>query len=203
MKYIGKTFAVVLIIACVQHSFGQRKLEYGAVSFGNAASSMPFTGITSLFEQPYHPYLNISSGFTWSDKAHSRLEQSFNIGVIYHQFVQTTIPLFAELIYARKSGENWLFKSHLGAGYLHSIPGTDRFELNADGEYEKIKGIGRAQGMFRFALSMDRKIAENMWLMFNYGLIMQGPFVKSYVTVLPYNTLQVGLKYQINRSDEQ
>ena len=89
--------------------------------------------------------------------------------------------------------------AHLGVGYLHSIPGTDRFELNDDGEYEKIKNLGRAQGMGKISFSGLYRVNSSYSLSLNYGVIMQGPFVKSYVPLLPYNTIQLGVHKSITR----
>jgi hypothetical protein len=89
--------------------------------------------------------------------------------------------------------------AHLGAGYLHSIPDAERFELNDQGEYDKITNIGRAQGMVRFALSAGYGITGRLRITLNYGVTGQLPFVKSYVPLLPYNTIQLGIASQISR----
>ncbi len=90
-------------------------------------------------------------------------------------------------------------RTHLGVGYLHSIPGTERFELNDQGEYEKIKNIGRAQASVKFSISAAYALNRDLHLTLNYGVLGQLPFVKSYVPLLPYNTIQLGLAKNISR----
>jgi hypothetical protein len=117
---------------------------------------------------------------------------------MYHRFVQHSIPLFTETVYRLKTGKNFSLGAHLGLGYLHSVPATDRFELNADGEYEKITNLGRAQGMAKISFSGAYQINRDFRLTLNYGMLFQSPFVKSYVPVLPYNTLQLGVQKSLN-----
>lgn len=90
-------------------------------------------------------------------------------------------------------------RAHLGVGYLHSIPGTERFELNDQGEYEKIKNIGRAQAGVKFSISAAYALSKGIRLSVNYGVLGQLPFVKSYVPLLPYNTIQLGIAKNILR----
>lgn len=181
------------------NSFAQRKLDQLTFEAGNAVSAFPFVGAPQLFYTNYHPYFTIGSRLTWSEKGKHAWEQSVNIGYMYHRFIQHTIPLFTEIIYRYNFNERFSMNVHLGAGYLHSIPDTERFELNDQGEYEQIKNLGRAQGMVRFALSAGYSLTDDLRLTLNYGVTGQMPFVKSYVPLLPYNTIQLGIAKKISR----
>ena len=90
-------------------------------------------------------------------------------------------------------------RAHLGVGYLHSIPGTERFILNDQGEYEKISNLGRAQAGVKFSVSAAYALTQDLQLSVNYGVLGQLPFVKSYVPLLPYNTIQLGIAKSISR----
>ena len=181
------------------NSFAQRKFDQLTFEAGNAVSAMPIIGAPQLFYTNYHPYFTIGSRLTWSEKGKHAWEQSVNIGYMYHRFVQHTIPLFTEIIYRYNFNENFSMNVHLGGGYLHSIPDAERFELNDQGEYEKITNLGRGQGMVRFAFSAGYSLSDDLRLTLNYGVTGQMPFVKSYVPLLPYNTIQLGIAKKISR----
>lgn len=194
-------FKTVLFIALISVSYlgmAQRKLSTISVEAGNAITALPFLGAPQLFYSNYHPYITVGTALVWTEKGKHAWEQTFNLGYIYHRFVQHSIPIFTETIYRLNTGKNFALRAHLGVGYLHSIPGTDRFELNDDGEYEKIKNLGRAQGMGKISFSGLYRVNSSYSLSLNYGVIMQGPFVKSYVPLLPYNTIQLGVHKSIN-----
>ncbi|MCW5910174.1 MAG: hypothetical protein KIT62_03820 [Cyclobacteriaceae bacterium] len=153
---------------------------------------MPFTGATQLFSS-YHSFTTAGVRFAWNKKGKHAWEQSVQVGYLYHRFVQHSVPVFSEIIYRHNTGKAWQLRGHLGLGYLHSVPAADRFELNGNGEYEQIKNIGRAQGMVKISFSGAYRITTDTSLTANYGVLIQTPFVKSYVPLLPYNTLQLGV----------
>ncbi len=198
MWYRFKTFLLIVLTWGCHQSMAQRKLSTISVEAGNAVTALPFLGAPQLFYTNFHPYVTVGTGLVWSEKGKHAWEQTFNLGYIYHRFVQHSIPLFTETVYRLNTGKNFALRAHLGVGYLHSIPGTDRFELNDDGEYEKIKNLGRAQGMGKISFSGLYRVNSSFSLSLNYGVILQGPFVKSYVPLLPYNTIQLGLHKSIN-----
>ena len=188
-----KTRLFIVLCLLSTSAFAQRKFNQFTIETGNAVSAMPFVGAPQLFYTNYHPCFTFGSRLTWTEKGKHAWEQSVNIGYMYHRFVQHTIPLFTEIIYRYNFNTRFSMNAHAGAGYLHSIPDAERFELNDQGEYEKIKNPGRAQGMVRVAISAGYGITENLRLTLNYGVIGQMPFVKSYVPLLPYNTIQFGI----------
>ena len=180
-------------------AFAQRKFDQITFEAGNAVSAFPFVGAPQLFYTNYHPYFTIGSRLTWKEKGRHAWEQSVNIGYMYHRFVQHTIPLFTEIIYRYNFNQHFSMNAHLGGGYLHSVPDAERFELNDQGEYEKIRNLGRGQGMVRFALSTAYSFTDDLRLTLNYGVTGQMPYVKSYVPLLPYSTIQLGVAKKISR----
>lgn len=191
-------FIAVLTIAFGLHNGYAQRLSSVSLEAGNAVTALPIVGAPQLFYTNYHPYITMGTALVWNEKGKHAWEQTFNLGYIYHRFVQHSIPLFTETVYRLNTGKNFALRAHLGVGYLHSIPGTDRFELNDDGEYERIKNLGRAQGMGKISFSGLYRVNSSYSLSLNYGVIMQGPFVKSYVPLLPYNTIQLGVRKSIN-----
>lgn len=194
-------FAIIFIALFINPRFttAQRKLTQLTLEIGNAVTAFPFVGAPQLFYTKYHPFTTLGARLIWNEKRKHAWEQSFNLGYVYHRFVQHSIPLFTETIYRYDFNNSFSVRTHLGVGYLHSIPGTDRYELNDQGEYEKIANLGRAQACVKFSISVAYSINKEFQLSLNYGVLGQLPFVKSYVPLLPYNTIQLGVTKNILR----
>lgn len=197
--FIITTFLFVVIFLDPALIRAQRKISQLTFETGNAVTAMPFIGAPQLFYTNYHPFTTIGARLAWKEKGKHAWEQSFNLGYIYHRFVQHSIPLFTETIYRYDFNKSFSMRAHLGVGYLHSIPATDRFELNDQGEYDKIRNLGRAQASIKFSISAAYVITQDVQLTLNYGVLGQLPFVKSYVPLLPYNTIQLGIAKNISR----
>jgi hypothetical protein len=191
---------LILLLLGAGSLSAQKRLTSISFETGNAVTAFPFTGAPQLFYSNYHPFTSVGASLVWKEKNKHAWEQSFNLGYIYHRFIQHNIPVFTEIVYRNNISKNFAFRTHLGAGYLHNIPAMDRFELNSQGDYEKIRNLGRAQGMFKLSFSGAYKLNESFSLSINYGVLMQTPFVASYVPLLPYNTLQLGLHKMLNQS---
>jgi len=198
-KILTTHFLLVAIFLYPDSATAQRKITQLTFETGNAITALPFIGAPQLFYTNYHPFITLGARLVWREKRNHAWEQSINLGYIYHRFVQHSIPLFTETIYRYDLNTLFSMRAHLGVGYLHSIPGTERFELNDQGEYEKIKNIGRAQAGVKFSISAAYALSKGIRLSVNYGVLGQLPFVKSYVPLLPYNTIQLGIAKNILR----
>ncbi len=197
-----KNFAPILLVVLSQivfTTFAQRKITQVTFETGNAVTAMPFVGAPQLFYTNYHPFTTVGARLVWKEKGKHAWEQGFNLGYLYHRFVQHSLPLITEIIYRYDFNVSWSMRAHFGIGYLHSIPGSDRFRLNDQGEYEKIKNLGRAQAGVKFSVSAAYAINKEVVLTLNYGVLGQMPFVKSYVPLLPYNSIQLGIAKNISK----
>jgi hypothetical protein len=176
-------------------------LTYISLAFTNNHSAFPFSSFSNLVTGEWHPGFEAGTGFNWSEKKKHDWFQDFRVGYFYHQFVQHGIPLYTTFGYRYKFSERWNAQAGIGAGYFHSIPDQQRFKLNENGDYEKLGGIGRGQAMIVFNLSagyrfnLDKKHSFEVFT--TYQQRIQTPFVPSYVPLLPYNTLMIGVKRQI------
>ncbi len=177
----------------------QKNLTQLTLETGNAVTAFPVVGAPQLFYTNYHPFTTLGVRMIWHENRNHGWEQSFNLGYLYHRFVQHSIPLFTEIIYRYDFNNTFCVRTHFGVGYLHSIPDTDRYKLNDQGEYEKIRNLGRAQAGLKFSISAAYSINKELQLSVNYGVLGQLPFVKSYVPLLPYNTIQLGIAKNISR----
>jgi hypothetical protein len=180
-------------------AMGQKKITQLTFETGNAVTALPFLGAPQLFYTNYHPFTTVGARLVWKETGKHAWEQSLNLGYIYHRFVQHSIPLFTEIIYRYDFNKSFSMRAHFGVGYLHSIPDAERFELNDQGEYEKIRNLGRAQAGVKFSISAAYALNQDLQLTLNYGVLCQLPFVKSYVPLLPYNSIQLGIAKNISR----
>lgn len=199
MKTFLYSFLLILTFLISDSTLAQTKLTQLTLETGNAVTALPFVGAPQLFYTNYHPFTTLGARLVWKEKGKHAWEQSFNLGYIYHRFVQHSIPLFTETIYRYDFNNSFSMRTHLGVGYLHSIPDTERFELNDQGEYEKIRNPGRAQLGVKFSISAAYALNRHLRLSLNYGVLGQLPFVKSYVPLLPYNSIQLGIAKNISR----
>lgn len=166
-----------------------------SVAFTNNHTAYPFASFSKLFSGPYHPGLEVGYRFNWKSKSYHDWYQGVYAGYIYHRFLQHAITMHTQTGYRYKYKDHWRFSGALGMGYLHSIPATAVLKLNENGDYEKDKGIGRAQVMFQFSLGTQYRFnlkGKSASIFMEYRQTIQAPFVKSYVPLLPYNSMAIG-----------
>jgi hypothetical protein len=161
----------------------------------NTASAYPFSKFTSLATKVQHPGIEVGYGFNWKTRNKHDWYQEIKAGYFYHRFVQHGIPFYTDFGYRYKFSKRWTSNIALGAGYLHSIPATTQFKLDENGAYEKKKSIGRIQAMAVANLGAGYTLQGKLPLKIftAYQQQIQMPFVKSYVPILPYNSLMVGV----------
>jgi hypothetical protein len=144
---------------------------------------------------PIHPMLEVGTSFNWNQSPKNCFFQSINMGFAYHRFLQSMLPIYSDLNYMRMIS----FKKQkigaglsLGAGYLHSFPLTDQFKM-VNGVYEQVGRMGRSQAMLKVGAFIRFK-----QFTFGYNNIIQTPFVKSYVPLMPYNCLSLSYTFNSN-----
>ncbi len=186
----------------VPNLHAQGTLRPDAITFrtGNIATSFPITGITALFGAPYRPYFEVSASKGFGKKEKQVWEHELNLGYFYHRFMQHGIPLHYNVVRRFEIGKKEMFRAKLGTGYMHSMSAVDRFKLNDDGEYERIRSFGKPQIMFDLGLECSYRFSEKLTGSLQYKTFIQAPFIKSYVPMLPYNSLQLGLSYNLKNT---
>lgn len=167
---------------------------------GNINSTLPVTGFPSLFYANYHPYVEGGYEFLLKEWDKSSLFQSVGVGYFYHRFMQHGIPLTTEARWVYTAPETFHPYVALGGGYLHAIPISKQLVLNDEGEYERAGGVGRSQATFSLSLGTDIQVSSWTFLA-EYKMLFQTPFVKSYVPLLPYGIVQVGVRFQLPQSE--
>ena len=175
--------------------------NYVAVTVYNTQNAMPFGKLAGLFTGQLHPGIeaiygeNISSG-----KKHVWFLE-LRLSYFFHRYVQHAIPLYLNFGYRYKISEKFVAETSIGAGYMHSIPATAKLKLNENGEYENNKGIGRMQATASYSIGLgytvQPKAAKTLTVFISYQQRVQTPFVKSYVPLLPYNSIMIGVSKPI------
>lgn len=167
----------------------------------NTGTAKPFSKFGNLVTSIQHPGIEAAYAFNWKTKARHDWYQEFKVGYFYHRFVQHAIPVYTDLGYRYKFSPKWSAQAVIGAGYMHSIPATAQLKLQDDGTYKKGKGIGRSQGIaianIGIAHVFRPEALRPLKVFITYQQMLQTPFINSYVPLLPYNTLLVGIGIQL------
>ncbi len=169
----------------------------------NNHTAYPFASFSKLFVGQVHPGFEAGYEFNWKSKAKHDWFQTFKAGYFYHRFVQHGIPLYTQSGYRYKFGEHFRASSSLGVGYMHSLPATAVLKRNEQGEYSNGKGIGRGQAIANFTIGAHYQLnlqkARPVTLSLQYQQRLQTPFIKSYVPLLPYNSMQIGASIPLKK----
>ena len=198
MRKIIRNFGVFLI-AILLHTQAQSQDNRIGFSLSNNTAGMPVVSYHKLFYSQFHPGIEGQMSWQLNKKELNRIYVHANVGVYYHQFIQTLVRLYPTIAYERGIGR-WSANIGLGAGYGLSFEGNNAFVQQADGSY-KPKFLGaRSQYIIaaeiggRFALIGDSS-TEGPQLTFKFCSYMQGTYVKSYIPFLPMNSFQVGISF--------
>jgi hypothetical protein len=180
----------------MMHLYAQ-KGEYLTFAFTDQASAYPFSTFFGFFKEPVHPGFEAGWNQTIKEKKKHDWYREFKLGYFYHRFVQHGLPVYVNYGYRYKFSKEVSAEAALGGGYFHSIPATEVLKLQDDGEYKNAKGIGRPQVLIAFTMGAGYHFHfrnnQPIKLFLQYQQRIQTPFVRSYVPILPYNQIAVGV----------
>jgi hypothetical protein len=177
-----------LIILSQPHRLGHYR-----VAVTTTHTAFPFSSFSKLFISDFHPGLEFGTGLNWTAKARHDWFQTFNLSYYYQRFVQHSISIYSEFGYRYKFSPFFNIEAKLGAGYLHAIPADKIFILRENGTYTKKNNFGKPQVMAGFSLVAKKNITtKGLTVFLEYQQRLQLPFIKSYVPILPSNTLMAG-----------
>jgi hypothetical protein len=162
---------------------------------GNINSALPFTGFPVLFSDIYRPYVEAGYGISlWQREKHIWWLDA-RLGYFNHRFIQQAMPLTVNLKYERKFNTGTSAFATLGGGYIHAFPHEGRYRLNENGDYQRVRSPGRPQAGFGLSLGASQRLSSNWSVLLEYRILMQAPFVNTYVPLLPYGIIQTGIIY--------
>ena len=174
-----------------------------SVAFQNVGSAYPFSQFGKLVSEIEHPGVEAGYSFNWKSKNKHVWFQEVKLGYFYHRFVQHAFPFYTDIGYRYQFQKKWSARVAIGAGYLHSIPATGKFKLNENGEYKNDKGIGRSQALavlnFGTAYTAHPTGERPVKVFATYQQLIQMPFIKQYVPLLPYNAMLIGVSLPLKK----
>jgi len=196
MNRLRKRILSFLIFIAPLGVFSQSSSVSAMIS--NNVPSFPVTGYPQLFYSQFHPGIDGTKSWKINKSDKHQLWVAANVGVFYHRFVQTGLKVYPSLDYKFSVCNRLRLNIGLGLGYLHSFEGYEVFKLKDGGGYETKKvWVGRPQFLGALDWGCDYKIKKDNenspLLVFQFRTNMQGPFVNSYVPVLPMNSVLLGV----------
>lgn len=174
-----------------------------SIAFQNVGSAYPFSQFGKLVSEIEHPGVEVAYSFYWKSKNKHGWFQDIKLAYFNHRFVQHAFPFYTDIGFRYQLQKKWSAQVALGAGYLHSIPATDKFKLNENGEYKNDKGIGRAQALavFNFGTAYTVRTSGKgpVKIFATCQQFIQMPFIKQYVPLLPYNAMLIGVSLPLKQ----
>lgn len=181
-----------------------QNLHYIQVAVLSTQNAYPFGKFTGLFREILHPGMEASYGKIIKPREKQEWFREYRLGWFYHRYVQLAIPLTIHFGYRYKFGTRFSAQTVLGAGYMHSIPAAEKFKLDAEGNYQNNKGLGRMQATASFDLGLgyilNPSAERPLRIMAGYQQRLQFPFVRSYVPLLPYSSFLLGIAMPVKKS---
>lgn len=199
MKLITTIYiAILLTISAVA-----QQQKYFSAAVLTTQNAMPFGKFAGLLGGTIHPGVEFGYGKVLKPKNKHEWLVDLKLAYFFHRFVQHGMPLYLNFGYRYKIRKRFAAETSFGAGYLHSLPATEKLKLTDDGEYENNKGAGRMQATASYALGfsyiLNPSAPQPLRIFMAYQQRLQMPFVKSYVPLLPYNSFMIGLSQPLNK----
>ena len=189
MDYHFKLLFTLLLVLLFFRGEAQ-KVHFYTLSVFNAATQLP----GAVWTTPVHPGVAAGAEWAYNRNEKNRFFQTGKVGFYHHRFVQNNAILLSEFGYRQAIWRGLGAEMRLGGGYIHSFPGTEVFRLK-DGKYQKKAAWGRPQGAADAALALSWQWGQGIHrrrVFAEYQFLMQFPFVKQYVTLLPVTALHIG-----------
>lgn len=191
----------VVLLSCFPLVLTAQKSYPLNVSIYNNATMIPGGGRLWLTSYPVHLGATAGTEFYYNHREKNRWLQTARVGYHYHRYVQHAIQLYSEFGYRRRWTSGATFDARLGGGYLHTIPAAQVFELQDNGTYERKRAWGRPQFMAGLTVGGGYTILRDkprpLRLFLEYQFYVQGPFVRSYVPILPNTAMHIGVSRAI------
>ncbi|MES1224342.1 MAG: hypothetical protein ABUT20_53095 [Bacteroidota bacterium] len=201
-----KRYLLLLIISevlLISVHAQERKLNHYSLAATTLHTNLPFGSFSSLFVKDFHPGIEVSTGFNWSEKARHDWYQELQLGYTYHRWVQHTISLYTSVGYKYKFPKGFYADISIGAGYLHAIPDSKVFKLESDGSYKKKINFGRPQALAALGIGIGKTFVSGKAIFLKYQQRLQTPFIKSYVSLLPANMMQAGVVIPFKKNNHK
>jgi hypothetical protein len=205
MKQKSLLFVLILFIFLQISASAQEKYLGAAIS--NNAPSLPVTGIRNVFQGSFHPGVDVNYSKKFNKKEVNQWLYKVNAGLIWQKYVQTLFTVSGMAVYRNNHFKSLNFDTGIGAGYGAAFEGGAVLKLNKDGVYEtRSKFSPRSQFVILLQAGIIYKLkkeeAQSMAITLHAKTIIQGPFVKGYVPLLPINAIELGVLIPLKKKNE-
>jgi len=202
-----KSTCLILAFSIFLLFSGQAQEKYLGAAFSSNAPSLPVTGIGNVFRGSFHPGIDVNYSKKFNKKEVNQWLYKVNAGLIWQKYVQTLFTVSGMAVYRNNHFKRINFDAGLGAGYGAAFEGGAVLKLNKDGVYEtQSKFSPRSQFVILLQAGIIYKLkkdnAQSMAIMLHAKTIIQGPFVKGYVPLLPINAIELGVIIPLKKKNE-
>jgi len=181
--------------------------KYLGAAISSNAPSLPVTGIGNVFQGSFHPGIDVNYSKKFNKKEMNQWLYKVNAGLIWQKYVQTLFTVSGMAVYRNNHFKRLNFDAGIGAGYGAAFEGGAVLELNNDGVYEtRSKFSPRSQFVILLQAGIIYKLkkdnAQSIAITLHAKTIIQGPFVRGYVPLLPINAIELGILIPLKNKDE-
>lgn len=191
-------FKIALLMIWMVPLFGIAQSNWPIkVAIGNEATSVPFT---EFFTSPIHPTIQLGTEYSYRNKPHSEIYQTFNLGYIYHKNLYQGAYLNTGIGYDYKIGFGLKFKSNLEVGYLHTFATQDEYQFE-NGEYVNgiDKGNSRVMPTFSvglgYAFKKNGKVTSELFVL--YKSWIEYPYSPGFIPLMSHTNIEIGYKFYL------
>ena len=205
MKQKLLLFNLIFLVFLQFQASAQEKYLGAAIS--NNATSLPVSGIGNVFQGSFHPGIDVNYSKKFNKKEVNQWLYKVNAGLIWQKYVQTLFTVSGMAVYRNNHFKSLNFDAGIGAGYGAAFEGGAVLELNKNGVYEtRSKFSPRSQFIILlqagFIYKLNKDNLQSMAITLHAKTIIQGPFVKGYVPLLPINAIELGVLIPLKKKNE-
>jgi hypothetical protein len=166
-----------------------------SASLFNHASSLP----AGNWAGAIHPGLDVA--LITNTKVREKTVRSlhWHASYYYHRLVHQGVLLYGEYNWQKNIIGNLGFGLAGGGGYQHTFENHEIFSLDKSGKYDRSAKLGKAHAHISLAAKIQYRMVKNSFepfLQYRFRLIT--PFVKTYVPLLPAESIHLGTTFPIN-----
>ncbi len=201
-----KAILSILLFFVLSGSQAQHYSWYAGLS--NNVTSLPISGYPQLFYTNFHPGLEGAYNHPLNKNDKNRLHLRVNSSLFYHRFVQTMFSVVPMLNFERKINSMNSIQAGLGLGVALSFENEATFKLKTNGDYKKQFALKPRtqyilQWQFGYSRALNKLKPEGTKFQLLLRTNLQGVFVKTYVPMLPVNTVSAGLQFPLFKDRKQ
>lgn len=173
------------------------------ISVFNEATAIPFT---KLITTPVHPGVQAGWGFSYRERKHTHLFQTFNIGYVFHSKLYHGFFVNSELGYDYKFKFGLNIKTSIGIGYLHSFTTQKEYQFE-NGSYKSGRDKGDSRAVFSIGTGLGYRIQKknpySPEIFMMYQSWAEYPYSPGFIPLMTHTNLQLGTKLFMHQKKDR